>query len=148
MQARKHREQSQPAWWSSRHAALWEACLPDLRRDLLARRELQASERVARLGPDDALVQRHPTTPRNVSVERASAVPDDSWEVGTAWDQSEPALRFGVGARVQYARFEVWSEDLAALLREDWYAKQAPGTWERMKRTVRLGFETAGNKLR
>jgi hypothetical protein len=41
-------------------------------------------------GPDDAVLQKHKRTPRNVAVDRAHAVPDNDWEVGTAAEQLEP----------------------------------------------------------
>jgi hypothetical protein len=51
--------------------------LPSLERRKAARRR----QALTRLGPDDTVVQLHPTTPRNISIERAHAVPDDNWEV-------------------------------------------------------------------
>lgn len=141
MYSSKQKKQSDPLWWSAQHTMLWEQREPQLRRDLES-----VGDEVARLGPDDALVQRHPTTPRNVSVDRAHTVPDDNWEVGAEWEQLEPGLRFGVGACAQYARYEAWSEELEVSLRADWDATHEPGTWERMKRTIRRGFEAARRK--
>ena len=42
---------------------------------------------VKQVGPDDALVQKRPKTPRNVDLDRANQVPDQNWELGTAKDQ-------------------------------------------------------------
>jgi hypothetical protein len=138
--------QSDPVWWSVQHTILWEERGLELRRDFQRRADVSARE-ITRLGPDDSVVQRHPTTPRNVSVERAHAVGDDNWEVGTTWEQIEPALRFGVGARVQYARYDAWTAELEGLLRDEWAMTKAPGTWDRMKRAVRRGFEGASQRL-
>ena len=46
---------------------------------------------VKKLGPDDALVQKRPKTPRNVDLDHANRVPDQNWEIGTAEDQQEGA---------------------------------------------------------
>jgi hypothetical protein len=102
MDSSKQPRQSDPVWWSVQHTILWEERRLALRHDFQRRADVPAKE-ITRLGPDDSVVQRHPATPRNVSVDRAHAVADDNWEVGTSWEQIEPALRFGVGARVQYA---------------------------------------------
>lgn len=146
MYSSKQPKQSDPVWWSVQHTILWEERVPELRREFRRRTDAQRREEVARLGPDDSLVQKHATTPRNVSIDRAHAVPDGNWEVGSAWEQLEPALRFGVGARVQYSRYEVWNEELEVLLREEWDATNAPGSWEKMKRAIRRGFEAARGK--
>lgn len=97
----------------------------------------------SRLGPDDALVQNHPVTPRNVDVERAHLVPDNDWEVGSRREQQEPALRFGMAARTQYLRYERWTAQLEVQLRQDWEAQHGPGAWDRVKAAVRRGFESA-----
>ena len=79
-------------------------------------------------------------------VDRAHAVPDDNWELGITWERLEPALRWGVGACVQYARYEVWNEQLEAALHQEWNAINGPGTWEKVKRAIRRGFEAAHRK--
>jgi hypothetical protein len=147
MQTSKQPRTSDPVWWSVQHTVVWEERLPALRRGFERRAGAAPREEVTRLGPDDAVVQKRSTTPRNVSLERAHAVPDDNWELGTDWNEIEPALRFGVGARVQYARYEAWNEELEGLLREQWNMTDAPGTWKRMKRAIRRGFEAARGTL-
>jgi hypothetical protein len=96
----------------------------------------------AHLGPDDSLVQNHPVTPRNVDVEHAHLVPDNDWEVGGERDQLEPALRFGEAARTQYLRYERWTAELEIQLQQDWEEQQGPGAWDKVKGTVRRGFES------
>jgi hypothetical protein len=139
----KQSRQSEPVWWSVQHMIVWEACLPELRRDFQRRAGAQSRAEVASVGPDDSVFQDHPRTPRNVSVDRAYAVPDENWEVGTSWEQVEPALRLGVGAYVQYSAFDAWNDELERLLRKEWDSAGAPGTWEKVKRAVRRGFEAA-----
>jgi hypothetical protein len=133
----------QPVWWSVQHTTVWEECLPELHSDFQRRAGAERREEVAAVGPDDTVVQWHPTTPRNISVDRAHAVPDENWEVGTVWEQIEPALRFGVGARVQYASFETWNDELEGLLGKEWAVAGSPGAWGKVKRAVRRGFEAA-----
>ena len=146
MYSSKQPRRSDPVWWSEQHTVVWEQHLPDLRREFLRRTDPQRREEIATLGPDDTVLQRHPTTPRNVGVDRAHAVPDDNWELGITWERLEPALRWGVGACVQYARYEVWNEQLEAALHQEWNAINGPGTWEKVKRAIRRGFEAAHRK--
>lgn len=81
MNATKPHERPAPIRWSVQQTVIVEEHrfdpLPSLERRKAARRR----QTLTRLGPDDTVVQRHPTTPRNVSIERAHAVPDDNWEV-------------------------------------------------------------------
>jgi hypothetical protein len=46
---------------------------------------------VKKLGPDDAVVQKRTTSPRNVDVDHANQVPDRNWEIGTGEDHQEAA---------------------------------------------------------
>lgn len=134
----------EPEWWSIRHTTLWQERLPALRADFERRSDPALPEPLAQLGPNDALVQQHPVTPRNVDVDHAHRVPDNDWEVGTHWEQLEPALRFGVGARAQYLRYERWTEELEQQLRLDWETQRGPGAWDEVKASIRRGFEAAG----
>ena len=131
----------EPAWWTVQHAVVWQREEPSLRRDYEQRQASLNRDRIAHQGPDDAVFQDRPRTPRNIDVERAHLVTDNDWEVGTAWEQIEAGLRYGVGARVQYPEHPEWNEEVEARLQRDWQEKNAPNTWERVKRAVRRGFE-------
>jgi hypothetical protein len=138
----KEPQYSEPVWWTAQHTILWEQHLPTLKSDF----QQSATERRAELthqGPDDAVFQKRPGTPRNVDVDRAHKVPDNNWEVGTIWEQIEPGIRYGVGARAQYPEHERWSDELEARLRKEWNETNEPSTWDKVKRAVRHGFESA-----
>jgi hypothetical protein len=139
----KQSRPTDPAWWGVQHTLLWEECRPELRRAWAGPRDAPGRDDVVRLGPDDALIQKHPTTPRNVSVDRAYDVADDDWELAAVWEHLEPALRFGAGAGLHYVRFAAWTEQLEPLLQKDWETTHPPGTWQRLKGAVRRGFEAA-----
>jgi len=139
----KQSRRADPVWWTEQHTVLWEQHLPALRRELRGGLGRESREDIATLSPDASVVQRHPRTPRNITVDRAHAVPDENWETGTTWEQLEPALRWGVGACVYYARHEAWNEELEAALREEWNASNGSVAWEKVKRAVRRGFDAA-----
>lgn len=143
MHPSKERRFSEPVWWTVEHTVLWEAHLPSLRADFQRRAAGHSRAQLAKQGPDDLVFQQGGEAPRNVDVEHAHAVPDNNWEVGTEWEQLEPALRYGVGARAQYPHYPLWTDELEARLRKEWEETNEPSTWEKVKRAVRHGFESA-----
>jgi hypothetical protein len=134
---------SDPVWWSVQHTVIWEQHQPALRSQFNKHTAGDRHAEIASQGPDDAVFQQRSSTPRNVDVDRAFAVPDLNWEVGTRWETIEPGLRYGVGAQLQYPSFERWTSELEARLHEDWIASNDPSTWEKVRRGVRHGFESA-----
>jgi hypothetical protein len=102
----------------------------------------QNRARITNQGPDDPVLQKGARAPRNVDVEHAHAVADNNWEVGTSWEQVEPGVRYGVGARAQYPHHDSWNDELEARLRKEWEETNEPSTWQKVKRAVRHGFES------
>lgn len=142
MHPSKERRYSEPVWWTVEHTVIWEEHLPSLRADFQRRAAGTSRAQITQQGPDDLVFQQDTEAPRNVDVEHAHAVADNNWEVGTAWEQIEPALRYGVGARAQYASYIHWTDELEARLRREWEQTNAPSTWEKVKRAVRHAFES------
>jgi hypothetical protein len=143
MHASKETHRFQPVWWTVQHTVVWEQRSPSLRRDFERRRAARERARLAAQGPDDSVIQHHPRTPRNVDIERAHLVGDNDWEVGSAWEQIEAGLRYGVGARLEYPDHDPWSDELEALLRKEWEKHNDPSNWAKVRRAVRHGFEYA-----
>lgn len=143
MQSPKEPRYAEPTWWTIQHTTIWLEVSPALKSDFQRHTAEQRRAELASQGPDDLLVQRGTGTPRNVDVDHAHVVPDNSWEVGTEWEQIEPGVRYGVGARAQYPEHERWSEALEARLRQEWSETNEPSTWQKVKRAVRHGFESA-----
>ncbi len=138
------RRYSEPVWWTVEHTIVWERHLPSLRTDFEQRTAARNRAQIAHQGPDDPVFQKGAPARRNVDVEHAYAVADNNWEVGTTWEQIEPGVRYGVGARTQYPQHERWNDELEARLSKDWGEKNEPSTWEKVKRAVRHGFEHKG----
>src|SRR5688572_26965635 len=141
MPSSKQRRYAEPVWWTVQHTLVWEQQLPSLRTDFERRAAAENRARITHQGPDDAVLQKHAGTPRNIDVEHAYALADNNWEVGTAWEQIEPGVRYGVGARTQYPRYDRWNDELEARLRKEWEETNEPSTWQKLKRAVRHGFE-------
>ena len=141
MEPLKEPRRFEPVWWTVQHTVVWEQHRPLLRNEYDRRRTQRHRAELTKQGPDDAVIQHHPTSPRNIDVGRAHLVMDNDWEVGTDWEEIEPGLRYGVGARLQYPDYAGWNDELEARLREEWQKKHKPTTWEKVKRAVRHGFE-------
>jgi hypothetical protein len=146
MHPSKERRYSEPVWWTVEHTVIWEEHLPSLRADFQRRAAEKRRAQLTRQGPDDVVVQQGAEAPRNVDVEHAHVVGDNNWEVGTTWEQIEPALRYGVGVRAQYPHYTHWTDELDARLRREWEETNPPSTWEKVKRAVRRGFESTHEK--
>jgi hypothetical protein len=146
MHPSKEPRYSEPVWWSVQHTVLWAEYLPLLQSDFQRRTGAENRARITNQGPDDSVLQQAATTPRNVDVDHAYAVPDNNWEVGAAWEQIEPGLRYGVGARAQYSQFKAWNDELEAILQKEWSEANEPSTWQKVKRAVRRGFEVVHEK--
>jgi hypothetical protein len=137
-----------PRWWSDSHNNAWEHVRDSLKR------EWETTERRAELAQDvDTAFERtvgetrsDSGEPRNVEVDRAANIPDDDFEP-VNWEQIEPALRYGAGARQQYPEYTVWTEDLEARLRRDWGEANDESAWGRIKDYVRRGWESARRAL-
>lgn len=134
--ATPHTSEREPSWWITEYTVLWQDAEPELRSEF----EQRLRDQEKKQGPDDAVFGRD-DTPRNVDVDDANRVPDESWETTMSWDDARAGLRFGIGAREKYQDHAGWSDDLEQKLRGEWDATQHPTLWERVKRAVRHGFE-------
>lgn len=89
MNSAKKLRSTKPVWWIVQQAVVWEELVPADSAEGRRRAAAQPRARIGALGPDDPVLQEHPRTPRNVAIERAHAVPDNDWEVGTRREQLE-----------------------------------------------------------
>lgn len=62
------------------------------------------------------------------------------------WSRSEPGMRYGYGARAQYASEMEWTDKLEAKLREEWNDLKSGKTWDEVKAAVRRGWDAARSK--
>jgi len=59
------------------------------------------------------------------------------------WNQVEPAIRYGYGARLQYADSPTWDDQLESRLRHEWTQLKNGNTWEDVQPHVRHGWDAA-----
>ena len=128
-----HRE---PGWWMAEYTVIWEQAEPQFRKEF----ERRFREETRHQGPDNS-VFGSVKSPRNVDVEHAHLVSEEDWETGMDWGDARVGLRYGVGARAKYQDHSRWTDEIEALLREEWDKTYEPSRWQKVKRAVRRGFE-------
>jgi hypothetical protein len=58
-----------------------------------------------------------------------------------SWNDMEPAVRYGYGARQHYTGSD-WDDELERKLRTDWESTGGDSTWDRVKAAVRRGWDS------
>jgi hypothetical protein len=127
------RQYRNPSWWTESHTSGWERTKEALRRDWeQTKADFTDGGRELNQDVGDTVKQaagKQPIPPGN------TANPPDSW------DDLEPALRYGHGARHYYSN-EEWNDQLESRLRDDWSSAGNESSWERVKNAVRRGWDS------
>lgn len=123
-----------PSWWTETHTSGWERTKEALRRDWeQTKADVTDGGRELNQDVGDTVKQaagKQPIPPLNVP------------NTAESWDDMEPGLRYGYGAR-QYYNDDDDYDRVEARLREDWTsAGNEPSTWERIKGSVRRGWNS------
>jgi hypothetical protein len=127
-----------PSWWQDSHSSAWERTKEALRRDWeQTKADLTKGGRELNQDVGDTLKQsagKAPIPPANLPN------PPDADERAD-WNDLEPAVRYGYGARQHYGQ-QAWNAELEGKLRKDWDETGNSGPWERVKGAVRRGWES------
>jgi hypothetical protein len=117
-------------WWTKDHDSSWDKVKEAFRRDWdQTKHDFGASL------PD--LKQDVPDTVKQAAGKQAIPPP------GTPnFEEHEPALRFGYGARLQYGKeFPKWDDRLERKLQKDWSPSGDEASWHRYSKSIRRGYE-------
>lgn len=132
-QSRAH---GQPHWWNDKHDSTWERVRAALRRDWeQTKADFSKKGHDLNQDVDDTVMQaagKQPIPPSFVATD----VED--------WTSVEAGMRYGVGARQQYAEHNEWTDDLEKQLRADWgdAHDKDDSSWDKVKTYVRHGWES------
>ncbi len=122
-----------PSWWTDNHSSGWERTKEALRRDWeQTKADVSDSGRELNQDVGDTVKQaagKQPIPPGNTPN-----APD-------SWDDVEPAVRYGYGARQHYTS-EEWNDDVESRLRKDWDSSSSGSSWDRVKNAVRRGWDS------
>jgi hypothetical protein len=127
-----------PSWWNDKHASAWERSKEALRRDWeQTKADFGVGGHELHQSLGDTVEQaagRQATPPGNR--------PNSSTAYNMAWNDAEPAVRYGYGARSHHGGSD-WNEKLEGTLRKDWETTLTDTPWERVKHAVRRGWDSA-----
>ena len=121
-----------PSWWTDDNDSAWERTKAALKRDW--------DQTKHDLGGDE------PDTDQNVTntVRQASGKEAIPPRGETAYDDVEPAHRFGYGARSYYQEeYPEWDDELETKLRTDWQEihPERKKTWDADVENIRYGWD-------
>ena len=132
----------QPKWWTEQHVSQWDNLKTALQRDWeQTKKDLHVGGKELHQNVGDTLKQAggsEPIPPWNASGTNAGS--------DSSWDDAEPSLMYGVGARHQYgAQHAAWNDRLEATLKDDWEHAEggAHRKWDEVKGLVRHGYDRA-----
>ena len=142
-----------PGWWKTdRHESAWTRVKDAMHRDWE-----QTKADLGGKGPDldqdvdDTVKQAagRDVIPPDGKANAPGGTPranSDAVRPQRTWNDAEPSLRYGVGAREQYGKnYPAWNDQLESTLKTDWesFSDKATFTWGDVKRDVRRGYERA-----
>jgi len=120
------------SWWTEDHDSSWGRTKTALRRDWE-----QTKHDFGGKSPD--LGQDVPDT-----IKQAAGKERIPGAAQPAYEECEPALRFGHGACEHYGRqYPEWNDSLETQLRKDWSASGDLSDWNRNRHSVRWAYEYA-----
>jgi hypothetical protein len=124
------KEQKNPSWWTEKHDSAWERTKAAFKRDW--------DQTKHDMGGDE------PDTDQQVSdtVKQATGNESIPPRGQPAFDDVEPAYRFGYGARSQYGKkYTKWDPALENELKRDWTTTYPDADWEEQEEYIRSGWE-------
>jgi hypothetical protein len=115
-------------------------------RDALARDWAQTKADLHKKTPQDLRQTVRDTVRQAVGVESIPpALKPNRGELGDRnWTYSEPAVRYGFGAREHHGAHTEWNGELEANLRRDWAEMNTFRSWDDAKGDVRCGWDAYG----
>lgn len=121
-----------PQWWAPEYDTAWERVSAAIQRDW--------DQTVHDFGGDE------PDTDQDVddTVAQAIGQQDIPPRGMPTYEESEPAVRYGYGARRHFgAEYADWDEDLEAELETEWREMHPDeeSSWDRFKGAIRRGWE-------
>jgi hypothetical protein len=141
----------QPGWWTEeRHGSAWERAKEAIRRDWeQTKSDLHLGGHDLHQHADDTVKQaigKAPLPPAAAPTPHDAARPEGgAWSASMPWDDAEPALSYGYGAREEFgAKHATWNPALEEELRGEWERRidrdRAP-KWTDVQAMVRRGYE-------
>lgn len=138
----RNAEFKNPSWWNESHTSGWDRTKEALRRDW-EQTKADLSKGGQELNQDVGDTVKQASGKQAIPGRNVPNPPDYDDYDDVDFSNAEPALRYGYGARQYYGDSD-WNDDVEGKLRKDWEsAGNSDSTWEKIKRSVRKGWESA-----
>ena len=131
-----------PSWWNETHSSGWDRTKEALRRDWeQTKADVSDGGQDLDQDVDDTVKQAAGKQPIPAPGTPNPSNPSSSRD---SWDELEPAVRYGYGARQYYGTQgqQEWNDELETKLRGDWESIDQGSSWERVKSAVKRGWES------
>ena len=133
-----------PLWWAPVHASSWDRVREALHRDWeQTKADFSATKGLA-LNQDAA-----DTVRQAVGVTPIPSIARSNTDAPAVqlhdWTLVEPAIRYGFSARLHFADYQTWNDEVEDLLRRDWESVWGR-SWEHERSNVHRGWDAAGHK--
>lgn len=133
----------EPSWWNDQHSRAWDRVKEAFARDWSQTQADFSKTRGRELdqGIIDTVKQavgKQAIPPRDIPNDHPT---NDLTPL--AYEDAEPALRYGYGASAYYFDHDVWDASLEAKLRDDWSEIDSDRDWASVRQHVRRGWERA-----
>ena len=133
-----------PSWWNKEHESSWSHV-----RDALARDWAQTKADFGKKSVPDLHQTIVDTLQQAAGSEKIP--PNYQPNIGTNgslnWTFSEPAVRYGFGARAHHAAHTEWNGELETTLRGEWTQMNTFRSWDDAKDDVRRGWSTPRSQV-
>ncbi|HEY6078493.1 MAG TPA: hypothetical protein VIW29_06810 [Polyangiaceae bacterium] len=122
-----------PSWWNENYSSGWERTKEALRRDW-EQTKADVTDGGTELNQDVGDTVKQAAGKQAIPPANRPNPPD-------SWDEAEPAVRYGYGARQHFEKAE-WDDELESRLQKDWDSTGNVSSWERVKAAVRRGWDS------
>jgi hypothetical protein len=130
-----------PSWWTTKHSQGWDKVKDAIHRDWEQTKADFSKTKGQQInqGVGDTVKQ---------AVGKEAIPPDHvanmhSDKLHKAYEDAEPALRYGYGASSQFTEHGTWDDKLEKKLSTDWDNLKTGRAWSAVKTHVKTGWERA-----
>lgn len=128
---------ARPTWYDAKHESTWDRVKEALRRDWEQTKNDFGADSARDLNQDVG------DTIKQAAGKEAMPLPSQKTKPDAEWTEVEPALRYGYGARTQYATHVKWDSDLEQKLEGEWNGLGTGRKWDEVKPSVRRGWDSS-----
>ena len=130
---------ARPVWWNDEHTSGWERVKEAFHRDWE-----QTKADFSKKHGKELKQNAKDTVKQAVGADPVPPADMPNPKVDKDWNKSEPAARYGYGARNKYGtEFASWDDRVELKLKKEWDEFKSDRKWDEAKPDVRAGWDYA-----